>query len=289
MIDSDALAAFAVFAERLNFTRAAEELAISQPALHVKVGKLGRSLGVPLYRRDGRRLELTVEGREVQAFAREIGERSRAFLDQLHRGRLDQPVLLAAGGGVYLYLLGEAILEFAENGSAPLRLLTRDRDGTVEAIRSGEAHLGVAALEDSPDGVVTERLVDVDMVVAMPRGHRLSRKRRVRLKDLAGERLVVPPPGRPHRTVLERAILSAGVDWQPGVEATGWELMLHFCRLGLGLAVVNGCCRLPPELVARPLPELPRIPYFLLRRRGTPLSAAAEELAAVIRGLAGES
>ncbi len=282
-MDSDALAAFAVFAERLNFTRAAEELAISQPALHVKVGKLARSLGVPLYRREGRRLLLTAEGREVQAFAREMGERSRTFLDQLHRGRLDQPVLLAAGEGVYLYLLGAAVLEFVERGSAPLRLLTRDREGTVEAIRSGEAHLGVAALEDSPDGVVAERLVDVDMVVAMPDGHPLSRKRRVRLKDLAGERLVVPPPGRPHRTVLERAILAAGVEWQPGVEATGWELMLHFCRLGLGLAVVNGCCRLPPELVARPVPELPRIPYFLLSRRGTPLLAAAEDLAGVIR------
>ncbi len=64
---------------------------------------------------------------------------------------------------------------------------------------------------------------------------------------------------------------------------TGWELMLHFCRLGLGLAVVNSCCRLPQGLVSRPLPELPGIPYFLLRRRGSPLSAAAEKLAAVIR------
>lgn len=283
MIDSDALAAFRVFAKRLNFTHAAEELAISQPALHVKVGKLSRSLGVPLYRRDGRRLELTAEGREVQAFAREMGERSRTFLDRLHRGRLDQPVLLAAGEGVYLYLLGEAVKEFVEHGSAPLRLLTRDREGTVRAICSGKAHLGVAALEDSPDGVVAERLIDVDMVLAMPRAHPLSHKRRVRLKDLAGERLVVPPPGRPHRAVLERAILGAGVEWLPGIEANGWELMLHFCRIGLGLAVVNGCCSLPPELVARPMPELPRIPYFLLRRQGTPLSTAAGDLAAVIR------
>lgn len=283
MIDSEALAAFQVFAERLNFTRAAEELAISQPALHVKVRKLARALGVPLYRRQGRRLELTNEGREVQAFAREMAERSSAFLDQLHRGRVDQPVVLAAGEGVYLYLLGEAVREYTANGSAPLRLLTRDRDGTVEAIRSGEAHLGVAALQDSPDGIVTERLIDVDMVVAMPGDHRLSKKRQVRLADLGGERLVMPPPGRPHRIALERGLLSAGVEWQLGVEATGWELMLQFCRLGLGLAVVNGCCRLPAELVARTLPELPRIPYFLLSRHGTPLSAAAQDLAAVIR------
>ena len=55
-VSADALASFAVFADHLNFTRAAEELHISQPALHVKVRKLSESLGRPLYRRAGRRL-----------------------------------------------------------------------------------------------------------------------------------------------------------------------------------------------------------------------------------------
>jgi DNA-binding transcriptional LysR family regulator len=53
-VDLSSLEAFVVFAEKMNFTRAAEELGISQPALHVKVRKLGESLGVSLYRREGR-------------------------------------------------------------------------------------------------------------------------------------------------------------------------------------------------------------------------------------------
>ncbi|MFC0532151.1 helix-turn-helix domain-containing protein [Phytohabitans kaempferiae] len=57
-VSSDALSAFAVFAEHLNFTRAAAELHISQPALHVKVAKLARALDRPLYHRSGRRLGL---------------------------------------------------------------------------------------------------------------------------------------------------------------------------------------------------------------------------------------
>ncbi len=53
------------------------------------------------------------------------------------------------------------------------------------------------------------------------------------------------------------------------VEAGGWELMLHFASLGMGLAIVNGCCRLPPGLIARPLEELPRVRYQVLQRAGS--------------------
>jgi DNA-binding transcriptional LysR family regulator len=52
-LELDTLRAFAVFAEHRNFTAAAAVLRISQPALHVKVGKLAQVLGVALYRREG--------------------------------------------------------------------------------------------------------------------------------------------------------------------------------------------------------------------------------------------
>ena len=287
MIDSDALSAFEVFARRLSFTHAAEELAISQPALHVKIKKLGKSLGVPLYRRRGRRLELTPAGLRVQAFARESLDRHHTFLDELHHGEDRRPVVLAAGEGAYLYLLGDAIRAFMSGDGAgrrtPLRLLTRDRDGAVDAVRSGEAHVAVAALEGAPDDVVTERWLDVPMVLAMPEDHPLAAQDRVELRRLEGETLIMPPTGRPHRTALERALLDAGVTWQGGVETAGWELILHFVRLGLGLAVVNGCCRMPPSVVARPLPELPGIPFFLLTRRGASHSPTVHRLLGRIR------
>src|SRR5688572_1605203 len=106
MIDLDALRSFAVFAERLNFTRAAEDLHISQPSLHVKIRKLADSLRVPLYRRQGRRLELTEQGKRVAAFGTDMKGRSDAFLRELAAGAVDAPVVLAAGEGAYLYLLG---------------------------------------------------------------------------------------------------------------------------------------------------------------------------------------
>ena len=77
MLDGESLAAFVVFAEQLNFTRAATLLHVSQPALHTRIRKLGEQLGVPLYRRVGRQLALTDAGREVVRFARELEGRTR--------------------------------------------------------------------------------------------------------------------------------------------------------------------------------------------------------------------
>jgi len=51
--------------------------------------------------------------------------------------------------------------------------------------------------------------------------------------------------------------------------------MLHLVRLGMGLAVVNACCRLPAGVVSRPMPELPSLQYHLFHRNGGVTGAAA--------------
>src|SRR5262245_12016759 len=122
---------FAVFAEHRSFTRAARALHLSQPALHVQVKKLGEALGVALYRREGQRLAVTADGRRVAAFGREIRDRTRELTADLSAGRRTDPVVLCAGEGAYLYLLGEGLRRFVAKGGAPLKLLTRDREGTL--------------------------------------------------------------------------------------------------------------------------------------------------------------
>ncbi len=100
------LFSFAVFAEQLNFTRAARALHLSQPALHVQIRKLGESVGRPLYRRQGRALSLTPEGRRLAAFGREVQEQGTAVLEEIRGEGSSGPVVLASGPGAFQYLLG---------------------------------------------------------------------------------------------------------------------------------------------------------------------------------------
>ena len=87
----------------------------------------------------------------------------------------------------------------------------------------------------------------------------------------------MPPAGRPHRAMLSQMLQSADVSWTVAVEASGWEVMLHLVKLGMGLAVVNACCRIPAGVVSRPMPELPALQYFVFWRSATP-SRVAEAL-----------
>jgi DNA-binding transcriptional LysR family regulator len=260
------LHAFAVFADHLNFTRAAAALHISQPALHVKVRKLGERVGRPLYRRTGRSLALTPEGAALAAFAREHDTRLAELLAELRTGTPTRPIVLAAGAGAFLYVLADALR--AVLAEQPLRLLTADRPAALAGVREGEAQLGVAVLEELPDDLVAVPLARYPQHLLVPRHHPLARRRRVAVNDLGGLALVLPPPGRPHRVAIERALRGAVVDWSVAVEADGWPLQLHFASLGVGAAIVNGCVPAPPGLVARPVSDLPATRYYAVHRRG---------------------
>lgn len=271
----DWLQAFLTFSQSMNFTRAAEILHISQPALHVKIGKLAEWLGQPLYRKVGRNLVLTPAGEQVSAYARDEHERLAAFVDELRGGTHRQPAVLCAGTGAYLYLLGPAISQFVQSAIYPLKLVTGDRDRTLELVTMGRADLGVTVLDATQPGIAAETLTEVGQILVMPRGHRLAKRREVQLVDLQDEALIVPPQDRPHRIMLNHMLMSAGVSWRVAVEANGWDLMLHFASLNVGLAIVNGCCHVPVGLITKPLLELPKIRYQIVERMGVHPHAGA--------------
>ncbi len=284
--DGALLRAFAAFAEHRNFTTAARAVGLSQPALFERVKRLGEALGVPLYERAGRSLELTPQGVQVAAHARETLARGEAFARELRGEVARETVTLAAGEGSFLYLLGPALAGFVRGESAGLRLLTLGGAATAEAVKTGEAQLGVAAIDLVPRGLEARDVTRTALCAAMRATHPLARRRTVRLADLASTPLVLPPPGRTHREFVGRAIARLGVEVAPPVEADGWPLMLNFAALGLGVAVVNGLCELPRGVVARPIPELGTVTYRLLRRRGAPASSAVDDLAARVMALA---
>jgi DNA-binding transcriptional LysR family regulator len=273
-LDFDAVVSFAAFADVMNFSVAARQLHISQPALHVKVRKLGEQLDCALYRRVGRSLELTEHGEAIARYGRQLRASAEEVLGRLS-GAVEQPVTLAAGEGAYLYLLGAGIGQLQRDSRLPLRLLTLDSEGAVAAVLGGKAQLGVAPLDAVPDALQSVVLTTVGQALAIPSGHRLAHRSRLKLKDLSGERLVVPPPGRPHRQMLGAMLQSDRVEWEVAMEANGWELMLSFVAMGVGLAVVNACCRMPKGVVAVPIPELPSLHYRCFHLRSMAKSSNA--------------
>jgi DNA-binding transcriptional LysR family regulator len=283
ILHHDLLTAFLAFSETLNFTRAAQAVGLSQPALFERVQRLSEQLELPLYQRVGRALELTPQGVQLAAYAREAQEHGLRFLHELRGQPRPEEVTLAAGEGSYLYLIGEALRRFRSAGIGHLRLLTLGARDACAAVLSGEAHLAVCALDMVPPRLSADEITRTPMCVTLPRDHRLARRRSLKLRELVGERLILAPAGQLHREFVGRALGRVGFDVIDPIEADGWPLMLRFAQLGLGVAFVNELCAVPEGLILRPVPELGSVTYRLVRRRGARPSPAAERLAQWVR------
>jgi DNA-binding transcriptional LysR family regulator len=263
LLEADGLRAFAVFAEHRNLTTAAAALHLSQPSLHAKIRKLAAGLGLTLYERDGRRLVLTPAGQRLAAFAADGARRADDFFADLHTG--PATLTVAAGRGAFRWVIGEAIRRVSAEGRR-VRVLTADRDAALTALTTGQADVAVLAHDPPPRQLGAAPIGAWPQVLVVDAAHPLAGRARVRLADLAGLDLVVPPPERPHRKALERALLDAGVAWQVAAEADGWDLLVHFVTLGIGATVVNGCVQVPPGLAAVPVADLPPVRYWLAWR-----------------------
>lgn len=231
-----------------SFTRAAGECFVVQSALSHQVKVLERELGVTLFARTSRRVELTAAGEAFLPGARACLEAAeRAVVDAAAaaghvRGRLvigmiptvtavDVPAALSRFRAVH----PEVGVSVRGGGS------TR----SIELIRAGEmdvAFLGLPA-SDPPKGVARRQLRRARLVAVLPAGHRLARRRRLRLADLAEETFADFPAGTPGRAQSDGGFAAAGLHREVAFEAMAVDLVLDLIRAGLAIAL------LPPGVV----------------------------------------
>lgn len=258
----DWLRGFVAVIETGGFTAAAARLRVSQPALHTQVKQLAAWAG-PLYRFEGRRLRLTPRGEQVEVLARDLLAAIDRFAASQDGAAVVTPVL-SAGRALQLYVLGQAL----RGWSSSLSLRTEDRAATIDAVRSGRAHLGLTSLLEPDPQLLSLRVLEVGQVAVVPDGDPLARRRRLKVRELAGRPLILPPAPRSHRATLAAAL---GGELRVVVEVDGWELMTHYAALGLGLTVVNAYIPAPPGTVAVPIVDLPPLRVHLVKRRGAPV------------------
>ena len=269
----EALMAFQIFAEHLNFTRAARALYISQPALHAKVTKLASELELELYVRRGRSLVLTGAGEKLAAHAREVKALSEDVLAELQDNSRGT-VALASGQGSFMYLLGP-VLEKTHRGAYPLRLMTMNSTEAAVAVNEARAHVAFGVFHaNPPPGLEITAVREVGQMVVLPENHHLATKTSLAPEDLEGESLIIAPEGMPHRISTAQVLDERGVSWEVAVEATGWELMMRFVSYGMGISVVNDSLTTPDGVIGIPIEGFPTIRYDVAISKSTPHKGA---------------
>ena len=256
-------------AEERNFTRAAERCFVVQSALSHQVKSLERELGVDLFARTSRRVELTTAGAAFLPSARAaLDAADRAIADAAAAsGQIRGTLTIGLIPTVTALDIPAAMGEFHRaHPAVQIRLREGGSHEFITAIAQGSMDMAVLGLADAdvPRLVATRVVARERLVAVLGAGHRLAGRHRLRLDDLAEETFVDFPSGSPGRTQSDVAFAAAGVPRRVPFEAVGIGLMLDLVRNGLAVALLSPAV-LPGDtrLAAVPVTDGPtRVEYL---------------------------
>lgn len=190
---------FVAVAEELHFGRAAARLGIAQPPLSQQVRQLERELGVELFVRARRRVELTEGGRVLLGHARAVLQRAAQAAVDVRRAARGETGALAVGvvASATYGLMPRVFRTFrARHPDVALSMAVMSTGTQVAALRAGQLDLGLARTPFGDETLVAETVHEEPVVVALPAGHPLAGRRALPLAALAREPFVLFPRDR---------------------------------------------------------------------------------------------
>lgn len=249
-------------AETRNFTRAAERCRVVQSSLSHRIAGLERELGVRLFARSSRRVELTGAGAAFLVGAREcLAAAERAAADAaaaagVVRGRLAVGVIMTTAA----VDVPDVLQRYrARHPDVQVLLRSGRSDELAAAIRSGDLDIAFLGLpeDERPQGVESVVLDHDRHVLVVPAGHRLAGASRLTLRQIVEEPFVDFVAGTPARAQSDQAFAAAGLVREVAYETGAVELITRLIARGLGVALL-------PSAFIRPLaaddPELALVP-----------------------------
>src|SRR3954454_373729 len=190
---------FVAVAEELHFGRAAARLHLSQPPLSQQIRTLEEELGLKLFSRDRRRVELTHAGSVFLTEAKQILSQMEHAADAARRAERGQigPLVIACGP-----LAGETVLPIilrmfrTKHPEVDLNLKESSGQDLVDILQEKHADAGLLMPHFTAERLQHQSCITLPLVAALPKGHPLAKRRRIRLKQLAEERFVLFSPQR---------------------------------------------------------------------------------------------
>jgi DNA-binding transcriptional LysR family regulator len=276
--------AFLKIAETRNFTRAANDLHVSQSALTVQVQQLEESLGVRLFDRNKRGVMLTAAGKDV------FGPLQRLFHDAQTIVEHARDLSFASTGFVSIAALPtvcagplpELIRSFLESYPG-IRVQISDvvAERVREAVLKREADFGIGTLNGSDADLRAVPLFQDRLVVFTPLGHRLSARQTITLREASAHGLILPARASSVREAVEAIAHRERLLLDIRYETNFMPTALAFVRANLGIAI------LPESAAGADTSDFITVPLNnrfsdrqieLLQRRDATLSPAAESL-----------
>ncbi|EIC22868.1 LysR family transcriptional regulator [Thiorhodovibrio frisius] len=225
-----------------SFTRAAEELFLTQPTVSMQIKKLSESIGTPLFHHVGRTVEPTDAGREVYAACRGILnglanlETKLSDLKGLRRGRLRLGVITTA-----TYVAPEILGAFCQRYTGiDVFLNVTNRDQLLERLSAQDDDLYVMGQHhDLGQEVQAVPFAPNPLVMIARSDHPLVGQPRIPMSRLAEEDLLLREPGSGVRDAVLKHFAAAGVEPRVRMQLGSSETIKHAILGGLGISALS--------------------------------------------------
>lgn len=235
------LQVFEKVASHLNYSRAAEELYLSQPAVSMQIKQLEGNIGLPLFEQMGKRIFLTEAGRELFQYSRNITQQlaeMKSVFDEmkgLGRGKLTLSVVNTAN-----YFTPQLLASFCRlHPNISVNLQVANRDAVLKQLADNSTDLAI--MGQPPDGldISAESFMDNPLVVIAAPGHPLAKRKRVKFIQLAQETFLSREQGSGTRSAMERIFAEHHIQPHISMEMEANEAIKQAVQAGMGLGILS--------------------------------------------------
>jgi DNA-binding transcriptional LysR family regulator len=277
------LKVFASVAKHLSFTRAAEELHLTQPAVSMQVKQLEGQLQAPLFEQLGKKIFLTEAGQEVYQYSRTIADQLQELetvlnnLKGLEHGRLNISVATTAN------YFAPALLStfYSRFPGVTVSLDVTNRQTLLQQLTENEVDLVIMGQPPAQMDLEAGAFMENPLVVIAPPDHVLAKQKSVPLSALEKEIFLVRESGSGTRNAMERFFNAHKIDITTGMEVSSDEAIKQSVQAGLGLGVMSrDAVQMELSLGKLVILDVDAFPllrhWYVVHRKGKRLSAVAQ-------------
>ena len=231
---------FAAVARHRSFSKAADSLHLTQPAVSLQIKHIADILGLPLFEQEGRAVVLTAAGEEVLKTVRELDDvwaRLESAIDELKglkRGRLRVALVPTAK-----YFLPRMLGDFSRRyPEVSIELEIADRERIVSRMRGNQDDLYIMVYPPEDLEVVSYPFLDNELVVIAPVDH-WAAAQQIEFGALLGERFILREAGSGSRRTIDAHLLLIGEKLDVKLAVSSNEAIRELVASGMGLAVLS--------------------------------------------------
>jgi DNA-binding transcriptional LysR family regulator len=236
-MDFENLRTFLEVARLKSFSRAAQKLLRTQPAISAQIRSLEQEVGARLFDRDGGKVTFTSAGRLFEPFAEYCVERQKHILlaiaeqERSPRGELS----ISANEATHLYVLPRVFAQFRRQyPRVMLSVVRAERLRTLESVLSREVDFGIVSMPVGDARLTVELIHRDELGLVAPQGHPLAGRGVVRLQDAVKYSLLLPAQGR-RREQLDELFRVNEIVPRVAMEVESSEMLKRYIGVGLGL------------------------------------------------------